>query len=167
MAYLKKDAPADVVETLRQARSTGRRVLARSADPEHATRHAGADEDRPPGVVQEERLPLCRKRSGLFVLHVRVEDAFAHGVLRRRVDDRPQEREAPALAVDRVLARRERDVPSASTPSALPPQESAAAAPRSIACGPPAQHKNSIRVSGQKRPLMAFHHRPSPTRNQA
>jgi hypothetical protein len=29
-------------------------------------------------------------------------------------DDRPQEREAPALAVHRVLARRERDVASAS-----------------------------------------------------
>jgi len=122
MAYLKKDAPADVVETLRQARSTGRRVLARSADPEHATRHAGADEDRPPGVVQEERLPLCRKRSGLFVLHVRVEDAFAHGVLRRRVDDRPQEREAPALAAHRVLARRERDVPAVAA-ATLPDAE--------------------------------------------
>src|SRR5476649_2177044 len=47
-----------------------------------------------------------------FELRVRLEDPVAHGVLRRLVDDRPQEREAPALAVHGVRPRRERDVPA-------------------------------------------------------
>ena len=41
---------------------------------------------------------------------IRLQDQIADPVLRRRVADRPQQREAAALAVDRVLARRERDV---------------------------------------------------------
>ena len=63
-----------------------------------------------------------RRRRRLFVLRVRLEDPVAHGVLRRRVDDRPQEREAPALAVHRVLARRERDVPAVAA-ATLPDAE--------------------------------------------
>jgi hypothetical protein len=42
----------------------------------------------------------------------RVEDPLAHGVLRRRVNDGPQEREAPAFAVHGVRPCRERNVPA-------------------------------------------------------
>ena len=52
--------------------------------------------------------PLERSRRGGFGLRVGCEDRVADGVLGAGVRDRPQEREAPALAVRRVLARRER-----------------------------------------------------------
>lgn len=45
-----------------------------------------------------------------MVLLVSFEHEFADFVLRRRVDDRPQERERTALAVHRVLPGGERDV---------------------------------------------------------
>ena len=64
---------------------------------------------------------LGRRRHRL-VLRVRLEDAFAHGVLRPRVHDRPEQSEAPPLAVDRVLPRRERDVPAGPT-APLPDRE--------------------------------------------
>ena len=61
----------------------------------------------------------ARRRRGLFVLRVRLEDPVAHGVLRRRVADRTEQREAPALAVDGILPRGKRHVPAGAA-SALP-----------------------------------------------
>ena len=66
------------------------------------------------------------RRGHRLVLRVRLEDAFAHGVLRPRVHDRPEQSEAPPLAVDRVLPRRERDVP------AVPPRRSQIEKPMSF-----------------------------------
>ena len=48
----------------------------------------------------------CDRRA-LLVLLERLQNQLAQLVLRRRVDDRPQQREAAPLAVDAVLARRE------------------------------------------------------------
>ena len=45
----------------------------------------------------------------------RLENQLAQAVLRGDVEDRPQQREAAALAVDAVLPRRKRDVPPVST----------------------------------------------------
>ena len=69
------------------------------------------------------RLPSGGRRlRHRFELRVRLEDPVAHDVLRRLVDDRPQEREAPALAVHRVRPRRERDVPAVAA-ATLPDAE--------------------------------------------
>ena len=61
--------------------------------------------------------PACRSGDcGHFslVLFVCLEDDVAQLVLRRRVDDRAQQREAATLAVHGVLPRRKRDVPPAA-----------------------------------------------------
>ena len=50
----------------------------------------------------------------LLVLGVGVEDQLADALLRGGVDDRPQQGERSALAVDGVLAGGERDVPAAA-----------------------------------------------------
>src|SRR6266851_6827047 len=66
--------------------------------------------------------PHCR---ALFVLGERVENLPADPLLGRDVNDRPEQGERSALAVDRVLARRERDVPAiapATFPDAEPDQ---------------------------------------------
>ena len=59
---------------------------------------------------------------GLLVLPEGIENEVADLVLRRRVNDRPQERKRATFTVDRVLSRGERDV-SAAAASALPDRE--------------------------------------------
>ena len=66
--------------------------------------------------------PLTTRPLPRLVLRVRLQDQIADPVLRRGVADRPQQREAAALAVDRVLTRRERDV-AAVAGLALPDRE--------------------------------------------
>ena len=63
-----------------------------------------------------------RDRRPLLVLLKRLENQLAQLVLRRGVDDRPQQREAAPLAVDAVLPRRERDVAAAAA-APLPDRE--------------------------------------------
>src|SRR5712691_4094433 len=63
------------------------------------------------------RHALRRDGGSLFELRVRLENELAHAILRGRVAcGRAQQREAAALAVDRIRARRERDVAPASCP---------------------------------------------------
>ena len=50
----------------------------------------------------------------LFVLGVGLQHEIANAFVRCRVGNRPQQSEAATLTVDRVLARRERDVPAIS-----------------------------------------------------
>src|SRR5688500_5124931 len=65
---------------------------------------------------------LRRGRGALLECYVAVEDEIADAILGRGVGDRTQEGKTPALAVDGVLTRRERDVaPAAAT--ALPNRE--------------------------------------------
>lgn len=59
---------------------------------------------------------------GLLVGGVGLEDEVPDAVLRRRVDDGTQEREAAPLAVDTVLTGREGHVPAAGAPT-LPDRE--------------------------------------------
>ena len=63
-----------------------------------------------------------RFRQGRFVFLERLENDVAQPVLRAAVEDRPQQREAPPLTVDRVLPGGERHI--ASTGLALPNRES-------------------------------------------
>lgn len=58
----------------------------------------------------------------LFKFHIGIEDEIADPLLGRGVGDRTQEGKAPALAVDGVLTRGERDVATA-TAAALPDRE--------------------------------------------
>ena len=76
----------------------------------------------PAPVVSAPDAPLLGHRGLLLVRLVRLEDQVAHAVLRVAVDERTQQREAPALAVDRVLTRRERDV-AARAVTSLPDGE--------------------------------------------
>src|SRR5262245_19958134 len=73
-----------------------------------------------PAAPRRWRLRLRGSRS--FAVGVRLEDAVADTLLRRDVRDWPQQREASALAVDRVLAGGKRHVPAGST-AALPDRE--------------------------------------------
>ena len=43
---------------------------------------------------------------------IRLQDQIAQPVLRRRIGNRPKQRETPPFAVDRILPRRKRDVPA-------------------------------------------------------
>src|SRR5687768_9458701 len=63
-----------------------------------------------------------RIRRGVLVLGVRLQHELTDAVLRRRIGDRTQQREAAALTVDGIGARRERDVPAA-TAAAFPDGE--------------------------------------------
>ena len=68
----------------------------------------------------------CRRIPGRLlrlVLGERLQDQRAQRLLRGRVDDRPQQREAAALAVDREAAGRERDVAPAAAAARLPDRE--------------------------------------------
>src|SRR5688572_5539337 len=56
------------------------------------------------------------------MLAVRLQDEIAQSVLRRRIGNRAQQREASPLAVDRVLPGRKRDVPAVPVAS-LPDRE--------------------------------------------
>ncbi len=70
-------------------------------------------------------LPPCQStghRHLRLELVERLQDEIAHPVLRLRVGDRAEEREAAPLAVDGVLARRERDI-AARAAAALPDRE--------------------------------------------
>src|SRR5688500_20316115 len=71
-----------------------------------------------PGVALRRSLGWRR----LFVLGVRFENELTNAVLSRRIGDWTQQREAAALTVDRIGARRERDV-AAATAAALPDGE--------------------------------------------
>jgi hypothetical protein len=62
--------------------------------------------------------PNSQRGDRRLVLLVGVENQIAHAILRRGVRDRPQQREAATLAVDRVLPSGKRDRPSAA--AALP-----------------------------------------------
>src|SRR5262249_16920659 len=53
----------------------------------------------------------------LLVLGIRTEHKLADAVLRRDIGDGPQQREAGALTVDGILARRERDAAAGATTS--------------------------------------------------
>ena len=64
---------------------------------------------------------LGRDLSLSFPFGVGFENQLFELPLRRRVDDRSQEREATAFAVDVVLASRERDVPAATATALLFP----------------------------------------------
>ena len=66
--------------------------------------------------------PLARHRRLLLEFGIRLQNQLPEPVLRRGVRERPEQRERAALAVDRVLARRERDV-AAAAGSALPDGE--------------------------------------------
>ncbi len=68
---------------------------------------------------QCERLQSLGARLGL---RERVENELSNAFVSGDVGDRAEQREASALAVDRVLAGRERDVPAAATPT-LPDAE--------------------------------------------
>jgi hypothetical protein len=57
-----------------------------------------------------------------FVLRIRLKDSFPDPVLRRRIDDRPEQRERSAFAIDGVLPRGECDV-SAAGPAPFPDAE--------------------------------------------
>ena len=73
----------------------------------------------PPGRCSSHarlQAPIGRRA---FVFGVRLQDQFANPLLRRGVLDRPKQREAAPLAVDRVLAGRERDV-AAGAASCVP-----------------------------------------------
>ena len=60
---------------------------------------------------------LCVSRLRSFVLRVRVEHPVMQGARRRRIGDRPPQRNAATFDLDAVLARREREGPSgAATP---------------------------------------------------
>src|SRR3989442_3170131 len=58
------------------------------------------------------RTRLMRVVRRALSLVVRLQDRLAHRVVRRRVRDRTQQRKGASLAVDGVLPRRERDVPT-------------------------------------------------------
>lgn len=58
----------------------------------------------------------------MVIASVGGKDRLAHGVLRGDVRDRPEQREAAPLAVDRVLTRGECDVPAGAA-AALPDPE--------------------------------------------
>src|SRR5262245_45667035 len=69
-----------------------------------------------PGAVSR---TLRTRRDGvaLLVLRIRFEHEIAQAVLRLLISEGAQQREAAALSIDRVLARRERDVAAvAATP---------------------------------------------------
>src|SRR6185312_4962838 len=69
--------------------------------------------------------PLARHRRLRLPLGIRIQNQLAQLALRRGVDDGAEQGEAAALAVDVVLARRERDVASAAaTAVALPDRKS-------------------------------------------
>jgi hypothetical protein len=70
------------------------------------------------GLREEWTLPPKRQKES----RVRLENEIADAVLRRRIGNRPQQREAAPLAVHRVLPRRERDVSSVAA-LALPHTE--------------------------------------------
>jgi hypothetical protein len=55
-----------------------------------------------------------RTRRFLLVLHEGVKNQVPDSLLRRGVDDRPEQREAAPLAVDCVLPGRKRDIPAAT-----------------------------------------------------
>src|SRR6516225_9227597 len=59
---------------------------------------------------------LQRDRRALFVFLIRLDKQFAQLVLPHRVEDGAEKREAPALAVDGICARRKRDVPAVTGP---------------------------------------------------
>src|SRR5260370_39185779 len=65
----------------------------------------------------------ARDRRPLLVLRERLQDQLPQRVLRRDVDQGPEQREGASLAVHAIGPRRERDVPPVA-PSALPHGES-------------------------------------------
>ena len=69
-------------------------------------------------------------RRPLLVFLKRLENQLAQLVLRRRVHDRAQQREAAPLAVDAVLTRRKRDVAARAAAAALPDRRSRSASDR-------------------------------------
>ena len=93
-------------------------------------RHRRRDEGRVParrirpGTARgDDRVPSLGHRHALLVLVVGVEDEVAQLVLRSALGQRSQQREAPPLAVDRILPRGERDVAPAAV-ATFPDRES-------------------------------------------
>src|SRR5690349_6751509 len=72
------------------------------------------------GDVPGRASPLRRDRRALFVLLKRLEHQVANPVLGRRIDDRPEQGEAAAFAVDAVLARGERHISPTRRATPLP-----------------------------------------------
>src|SRR4051812_6115406 len=63
------------------------------------------------------------ERGALLVFLKRFENQIAHAVLRRHVDDRAEQREAAAFAIDAVLSGRKGDIAAATAAAAFPDAE--------------------------------------------
>src|SRR4051812_16951747 len=102
------------------AEAAERERPAAAGDPVESGRGGSQDQVR---LKPDRRSDSRRDRGALFVFLEGLENEFSDLVLLRPVVQRPEQREAAALAVDAVLTRRKRHVAPAALAAALPDAE--------------------------------------------